>query len=162
MSQPHVIRLRGPWQYEPLERWVLDADGGRGAIEPLPPPGRIVMPCDWSQTLGRDFRGRVRFVRAFGKPTRLDPAEQVWLVVAGVDLTGQAELNGLPLGSLTGWHATARFDVTSLLAERNELKIEVELPPLSYADEQRLRCDRAGLAGGVIGEVRLEILSPAV
>ncbi len=50
--------------------------------------------------------------------------------------------------------------MTDLLRERNELVIEVELPPLAYADEQQLRPDRAGLAGGVIGEVRLEIFPP--
>ncbi len=64
------------------------------SVEVLPPPGRMVMPGDWSQPLGRDFRGCVRFVRAFGRPTRLEPGEQVWLVCDGVDLAGSAVLNG--------------------------------------------------------------------
>ena len=108
--------------------------------------------------IGRDFRGRVRHVRAFGRPTRLEPGEQVWLVVSAVDLAGTAELNGQPLGPLAGFREPTRFEVTDRLAERNELVIEVELPPLAEADEQRLR--RAGLPGGLIGEVRLEIFPP--
>ena len=61
------------------------------------------------------------------------------------------------LGPARPGREPTRFDVTGVLAERNELVIEVELPPLSYADEQRLRPERAGLPGGLIGEVRLEI-----
>jgi beta-galactosidase/beta-glucuronidase len=162
MTQPHVIRLRGPWHYEPLAQWELDAQGARQTVEMLPPAGRMVMPGDWAQPLGRDFRGRVRFVRAFGRPTRLEPDEQVWLVCDGVDLTGWASLNGEQLGPVAGFREAARFEVTGRLNERNELVIEVELPPLAYADEQQLRPDRAGLAGGVIGEVRLEIFQPVV
>jgi beta-galactosidase/beta-glucuronidase len=161
MSQPHVIRLRGPWQYEPVAQWRLNAAGAMSELTQLPPPGRMVMPGDWGLALGHDFRGRVRFVRPFGRPTRLEPGEQVWLVIGGVDLSGMAELNGRPLGPVAGYREPTRFDVTRWLDERNELVIDVELPALSYADEQRLRPDRAGLPGGVIGEVRLEIFSPA-
>ena len=154
----HVIRLRGPWDYEPLERLTLAADG---TIAPangqLPEPGRITMPSDWGRTLGVDFRGRVRYVRPFGRPTNLGPAERVWLACSGVDLRGVAWLNGQPLGPIDGYRAVARFDVTERLGERNQLVVEVELPPLTYQDEQKLRPDRAGLPGGIIGEVRLEI-----
>jgi beta-galactosidase/beta-glucuronidase len=143
-----------------LAHWALDVDGSLSVVEPLLPPGRMVVPNDWGQQLGRDFRGQVRFVRSFGRPTRLEPGEQVWLVCGGVDLVGRAELNGEPLGPVPGWHKATRFDVTRLLQERNSLVLDVELPPLSYADEQRLRPARAGLAGGVIGEVRLEIFEP--
>ena len=48
-------------------------------------------------------------------------------------------LNGQPLFTQSGSREPARFEVTGLLAERNELVIEVELPPLAYADEQQLR-----------------------
>jgi beta-galactosidase/beta-glucuronidase len=155
---PHVIRLRGPWDYEPLQRLELAADGAvQTADEPLPAPGRITIPADWGQTLGTDFRGRVRFVRRFGQPTNLGASERVWLVCEGVDLRGEASLNGRPLGELQGWRTVARFDVTTQLELRNELAIVVELPPLGDRTEHALRCDRAGRAGGLIGEVRLEI-----
>ena len=155
---PHVIRLRGPWEYEPLERLVLAADGTIAtADEPLPAPGRAIMPADWGRTLGTDFRGRVRYLRNFGRPTNLAVGERVWLVCDGVDLRGEASLNGRPLGELHGYRAATRFDVTTELDARNELAIVVELPPLDDRTEQVLRYDRVGLAGGIIGEVRLEI-----
>ncbi len=115
------------------------------------------MPADWGRTLGADFRGRVRYVRRFGRPTNLAPGQTVWLVCDGVDLAGSASLNGRPLGEMTGSQAATRFDVTAELAERNELVIVVELPPLDYRAEQASRPDRVGLPGGLIGEVRLEI-----
>jgi hypothetical protein len=154
----HVIRLRGPWEYEPLERLLLSAGGTTvPASSPLPAPGRIIMPADWGQTLGNDFRGRVRYVRRFGRPTNLAADQRVWLVCDGADLRGTASLNGRPLGDVDGYRVPSRFEVTTRLEERNELAIVVELPPLDYSAEQAARPDRAGLPGGVIGEVRLEI-----
>ena len=47
---PHRIRLRGPWECEPLAR----AGGG-----PLPPPCRITMPCRWGEAGLADFAGRL-------------------------------------------------------------------------------------------------------
>ena len=160
-AAPHIIRLRGPWQYEPLVRLCLDPDGQAVPGADLPPAGRVTLPADWSRTLGADFRGRVRYVRRFGRPTNLAVDQAVWLVCAGVDQSAQAWLNGRPLGQWQGYHQPVRFLVTADLVERNELIVDVELLPLSYPDEQAVRPDRAGLAGGLIGEVRLEIDPPA-
>jgi len=155
---PHVIRLRGPWVYQPLERQVLAGDGSVVAVAGgLPEAGRITLPDDWGKTLGGDFRGRVRYVRRFGRPSNLDRAQRVWLVCDGVDLRATCELNARALGPIEGYRRAVRFDITSELAERNELTVDVELPPLDYQSEQGLRPDRAGLPGGIIGEVRLEI-----
>ena len=98
-AEPHSIRLRGPWQYEPLARTRLTADG---TIQPLdngllPPPGRIHLPADWGQTLGADFRGRVRYIRRFGCPRGLDASEVVQLVIGQLDAWGTVQLNGKPL-----------------------------------------------------------------
>ena len=58
----HTIRLRGPWQVEPVARFVLQADGTyRPVHDDLPPAARVTMPADWSATLGGDFLGRVRY-----------------------------------------------------------------------------------------------------
>ena len=160
-ATPHIIRLRGPWQYEPLERLRLAADGETVADNAsLPPPGEAILPADWTRTLGADFRGRVRYRRRFGRPTNLAAGQAVWLVLGGVDLRGEAWLNEQPLGRVDGYREPARFLVTDRLAERNQLILDVELPPLDFQSEQRLRSDRAGLAGGPIGEVRLEIDPP--
>ena len=71
----HVIRLRGPWEYCPLARTVMLADGSRRReTDDLPAAGRIIMPADWGATLGADFHGRVSYLRRFGRPTGLDAA----------------------------------------------------------------------------------------
>ncbi len=120
MSQPHVIRLRGPWDYEPLARVSVAADGARReTADNLPAAGRVHLPADWGLTLGSEFRGRVRYLRRFGLPTNLEPSDCVSLVIDGVDYFGAAMLNGTRLGELLGYTAAARFDVRALLAPRN-------------------------------------------
>jgi beta-galactosidase/beta-glucuronidase len=104
--------------------------------------------------LGADFRGRVRHVRRFGRPTGLDSGERVWLVCDGATLTATVVLNGTPLGAILGPTTPARFDVTERLLPRNELVIEVEFPAIEAANRPsaaEVRC------GGLTGEVRLEI-----
>src|SRR5947209_8061277 len=129
---PHRIRLRGPWECEPLAR-----HGGG----PLPPPGRMTMPCRWADGGLPDFAGRVRFRRRFGYPGRIDAYERVWLTFAGVGGAAEVRLNGQPLGRHEG-PGPFEFEVTPLLQARNELTVEVDAP--------------AG-DGGLWGEVALEV-----
>jgi len=159
MPEPHVIRLRGPWDYEPLVRVFCAADGSRREVaDGLPPPGRVHLPADWGSTVGFDFRGRVRYLRRFGLPTNLDSSQRVWLVIEGVDYFGVATLNGTRLGELVGYAAVAEFDIGFLLTERNLLALEVELPAYEVGPGPQ-RPGRETLPGGPIGEVRLEIRS---
>jgi hypothetical protein len=157
MLPSHVIRLRGPWQCVPLAHTVLLADG-KTVEEPdhLPAGGRIELPSDWSALLGSDFCGRVRFTRRFGLPTGLEPEQRIDLVIEGVDPFGHASLNGQTLGPLG--IEPARFDVTRQLKSRNELEVVVELPRLTSESAPLSRPGREHLPGGLIGEVRLEIL----
>jgi hypothetical protein len=64
-------------------------------------------------------------------------------VFDGVESAGNIALNGQPLGSNQG-DAQARFDLTSRLAERNELVVDVS--------------SGESAPGGLVGEVRLEII----
>ena len=156
MPDPHVIRLRGPWEYEPLEQFASTDEGQRASsTADLPPGGKVQMSSDWSATLGADFLGRVRFTRHFNLPTNLEPAERVWLVFDGVDHSASVTLNGEPLGTLAGMQ-TRRVDITGRLALRNRLEVEVSLALTEFADTAA-RGDRAGKPGGLTGEVRLEI-----
>ncbi|MFV2068442.1 MAG: hypothetical protein ACC645_15840 [Pirellulales bacterium] len=155
---PHVIRLRGPWQYVPMARTVLRPDGSTREVDGLlPPPGRCTVPSDWADALGPDFRGRVRYQRSFGCPTGLVPGDRVELVIGQVDAWGSATLNQHLLGQIDAGNSGARFDVTSRLAARNDLCVEVELP--RSADNAPLlhRPGRENQSGGLLGEVRLEI-----
>lgn len=169
MSPVHVIRLQGPWELQPLERWTLVSDGRRlTSAEPLPAAGPLEMPADWSQRLGADFCGRVRHRRRFGRPTRLVAGQRVWLVCEGATDRATVTLNGAALGTIAGPGAQARFDITDRLAPRCELVIDVEFPaaPSSLgaspnsgqlSAELSLPAPRALPRGGLTGKVRLEI-----
>jgi beta-galactosidase/beta-glucuronidase len=148
MSALHVIRLRGPWEYVVLARFVPRGAASDGAFdesrEELPPPGRVTMPTNWGATLGPDFRGRVEYRRRFGCPTGITPAERVWLVCDSAEATVTFSLNGETLGSTQETDSSAEFDVSDRLRERNELLAVVE---------------SSSTPGGLTGEVRLEIRS---
>jgi hypothetical protein len=160
MPDTHVIRLRRPWEYEPLARTFIDADGTRReSTQGMPPAGRAHLPTDWGATLGNDFRGSVRYSRRFGLPTNLERHEQVWIVVDGVDYFGTVALNGTPLGELVGYRTPREFDIRTLLVERNLLTLAVELPLYEAGATAPQRPGREDLPGGPIGEIRLEIRS---
>ena len=157
---PHVIHLRGPWEYRPLARTVRLPDGSlRETTEGLSPPGRLWLLADWGRTLGPDFRGRVLFTRRFGQPTGLASGDRVDLVLERVEACGTATLNGTPLAPLLAGQEGTRFDITARLQRRNELTLVFELPPGAPLDSDPSRLAREGLPGGLLAEVRLEILS---
>jgi hypothetical protein len=95
----HSIRLRGPWDYQPLARAELQADGSiRFDDRDLPAGGTMALPADWGAALGQDFRGLVRFTRRFTQPTGLDETTRVWLVIDNIDWQATVTLNGTFLG----------------------------------------------------------------
>jgi beta-galactosidase/beta-glucuronidase len=139
---PHRIRLRGPWECEPLARFVFAGDGQKQeTTNDLPAPRKMTMPCRWGEGGLVDFSGQVRFRRHFGYPGRIDEHESVWLTFAGVEQKAEIWLNDQLLGRQVGdqpWE----FNITKLLAVRNHLRVEVE---------------SESPAGGLWGEVALEI-----
>jgi beta-galactosidase/beta-glucuronidase len=147
----HSIRLRGPWEYEPLSQEIHLPDGKTAERrEGLRSGGRIHMPASWQEMVGIDFRGRVRCRRRFACPSGLEPHETVWLVVQGAEGDATVSLNSQPLGDIKGCDRAQRYDVTHLLKERNELVVEITGP----------RGDITGhdaKAARPLGEVRLEI-----
>ena len=170
MTYPHVIRLRGPWECEPLTR--VDpasssplAPGGRGAggegeiPSGLPPPGRVNPPADRRDSQGAGFRGLVRYRRRFNRPTNLDPTERVWLVIEQAIGRGQYSLNGQPLGTIGADARSASSDITSLLALRNVLEIDFELPDRTAGHPLTPNPSPARGEGdnALPGDVRLEV-----
>ncbi len=152
----HTIRLRGPWELEPIERFVRQADDTyRPASDALPASGRAQMPADWAAVLGDDFLGRVCYRRTFQKPTGLEHGERVWLVVEPPRTHGVVELNRKRLGEVRSRDRTWRFDITDLLEEHNRLEIVVSHPALDAAEAADDHSST--LPGGLVGEVRLEI-----
>jgi beta-galactosidase/beta-glucuronidase len=116
----HRIHLKGPWQFEPLRRTGLAVDSSG-----LPPAGRMIMPCSWQSALG-DFRGAVRFTRAFHCPTNLDPDERVVLVFSAVGGDGEVRLDGHPLGNLSTSETPQAFDITDRLRPDMQLVVDLE------------------------------------
>src|SRR5437868_5256088 len=112
---PHRIRLRGPWECEPLKRMRLHPDGRVAVLDELvPSPCRMNMPCRWSEAGLKDFAGRVRFCRRFGIPRRIDPHERVWLTFAAADSLAEVRLNGQFLGQHQDPSLPFEFEVTAL------------------------------------------------
>jgi beta-galactosidase/beta-glucuronidase len=144
LSDFHTIRLHGPWQATVLESFEPSSLEDELTC-------RVQIPADWDAWLGPSFRGRVGYRRSFGLPTGLESDQRIWLIIESVDFRASVVLNGQALGTLKFEEAPLRVDVSHFLRSANELWVEVELP--KNAD----RGERAGLAGGLIGSVRLEI-----
>ncbi|MGF1578297.1 MAG: hypothetical protein ACFCD0_02915 [Gemmataceae bacterium] len=146
VSYPHRIRLRGPWECEPLGAFVERPDGQVEVSEStVPGRFRMTMPCHWHEGGLENFRGLVRFHRRFGYPGQIDEDERVWLTFVGWTGTGNVSVNGQ---SLIEEHegAPCAFDITSLLRPNNELLVEIE----SVSPQ-----------AGLWGEVALEIRATA-
>lgn len=149
----HTIRLHGPWVAQVLASFgdPISADDQQR---------RVKIPSDWNDWLGADFCGRVEYRRNFNRPTGLDPGQPVWIVLECVDSYGEVYLNDKNLGSLSLGESNLgesspsdflRVQVDQLLERSNVLRVEIEV----NADSDR--GDRVGLAGGLIGNVRIEI-----
>jgi len=151
-SLPHLIRLRGPWDYEPLARTVLHPNGSIEAEEGLvPPPGRCSVPRLVAM-LGADFRGRVRYRRRFGRPTGLRTRDRVELVMERVDALGRVTLNQTRLGEIAAGQTNARFDVTVCLLPVTS-SASTSTCPGSRPAAAPCSPGRECLAGGLVGEV---------
>ena len=160
MRDVHTIRLRGPWQIEPIARYVALGDGQfKASVENLPPATKDKMPADWSAALGSDFRGRVRYTRRFHEPAGLEELEEVWLAVAPQCSRATIALNGHSLGEVLRGEAVARSEITALLRDTNVLEIIVDHPRLDATGKTMESC-LTERAGGLTGEVWLEIGFP--
>jgi hypothetical protein len=156
-SSTHVIRLRGPWDVTPISRVVVTKDGAcKTSVIEAPVTARQTMPADWSEQLGPDFFGRVRYVRTFQMPTGLVPSDTVSLVVEPPRSIGTVTLAETNLGTVVADGPVGRFDITGLLADRNRLEIVVE--HLALDEHGSAHSANSQLAGGLVGEVRLEIV----
>jgi hypothetical protein len=107
--------------------------------------------------LGDSFLGTVRYLRRFHSPTNLDLGERVWLVCEAIDPRGTATLNEQPIFAGQNPAGPWSQDITPLLRARNRLAIDIERTPADEATESSRRAERRGRAGGLPGEVRLEI-----
>ena len=124
---PHRIRLRGPWECEPID----------GSL----PPRRVTMPSGWIAAGLAGFRGSARFTRRFGYPGQIDDGEHVWLLGENARGCRSVSLNGRLLSDSPD--DAFAFDVTPILSQRNLLEMIVQ------GDS-----DDAGLWGDIVLEIR--------
>lgn len=158
MPTPHIIRLRAPWQLQALVRYVPLGPGEfQERSADLPPAAKAEVPGDWTELLGADFLGRVRYTRSFNCPTNLDANERVWLICEGVDGAADFSLNDMAILTLASSDRPGSCDLTPHLRPRNLLSVEVSLLPPEHAQHVPRAARRAGRGGGITGEVRLEI-----
>jgi len=130
----HVIRLRGPWNYEISQQ---DATPSRGIFD---------FGGDWREISEHSPGGAILLRRRFGRPGHLDADERVMLVVEGPELSpAQILVNDQNLTSLNGDGPLFRADITALLQGRNELTIRFD------------RSASAGSSARLLNDVRLEI-----
>jgi hypothetical protein len=148
---PHRIRLRGPWECEPLASDLL--------------PRRVFMPSGWLDAGLAGFRGKACFSRKFGYPGNADPAtEHIWLTCDGLSGCRTIVLNGKTLSEDAC--TSFSFDVTKLLAQRNKLDVtiegtneteglwgEVALEIRKDAYLSKVRVERADAAVRIVGRV---------
>jgi hypothetical protein len=180
MRDIHTIRLRGPWQLEPLMRYVDEGGQLRPTTDDLPPPARATMPADWSAIFGSDFQGQVRHTRHFHAPAGLEDREQVWLAItpchscititlnntridkarfSGPSPSSNSQPQPQPQPYSQPHSQPFRQEITHLLQDSNLLEITVTHPPLDATG--RPTDDRhQQYPGGLTGEVRLEIGFP--
>ena len=98
------------------------------------PDGKTVnvdLPHTWNNIDGQDggndyWRGTCTYKTQFAAPAFDAAAQQVWLQFEGVNASAKVTLNGKEVMTHDGGYSTFRADVTALLAENNELTVEVD------------------------------------
>ncbi len=164
MTEFHSIRLHGPWNAK-----VLSFANTQPAAD-FELEKRVKIPSGWHDWLGPNFCGLVAYERSFNLPTRLQPAQKVWLVVEEVDFLAQLSLNETDIGTLRSGEPPLRIEVQQLLKPTNKLRIEIDSRPPANPSEKlsiggepsSVKKSSQQVAGGLIGAVRLEIEEPNI
>ena len=150
MPSPHQIRLRGPWNLRVVSQFATQSAVPCGPVE-------VRVPSNWSEALGPGFRGTVEYSRHFNCPTGISDTTPLSICLEMIDGRASLSLNHRQLGTWCWPDFPKRFDITGQLLPRNELVIRIELPDESVAAIQRPPGRKSSDAGGLVGEVRLEI-----
>ncbi|MBA63914.1 MAG: hypothetical protein CMJ76_16285 [Planctomycetaceae bacterium] len=154
----HIIRLRGPWQYTPIAttRWTKNQQSEETGTE-VPKPGTMKIPCDWADSLGPDFRGKVLFQRHFHKPSGLDENDTVRIYIEQVNALADIFLNHEAIGSASVEEGSTFFPIEDKLEQYNLLEIIVDFPLVN--DQSGQLVTNEDLSGGITGEIQLEIVT---
>jgi hypothetical protein len=125
----HVIRLRGPWNFEfQPPRTLIERE------DDLPAAGSVTMPTDLFEIVGTRFPCRLKLSRHFGCPTGLASGDAVYLVIEPAEKRGQVWMNDQRLGELAHDQTPTRFEISKWLLPRNRITIELDLPGRAVLD----------------------------
>jgi len=119
MNEPHIIRLRGPWQRKILTGDSSEATAGDESLT-------VKMPSSWVDDLGANFVGVVCYSRMFNRPTGIDETTDIRVRLRRV--VGKAttvRLNGEVVGDILWPKDSGEVDVTGQLKPRNCLEVEI-------------------------------------
>lgn len=150
---PHLIRLRGPWEY---------ATGEGHAIT----KGTMTVPGFWHDQ--QVFpHGAVTLSRWFNWVGRVSPEETLWLCLDRCVGRVTANLNGARLGTHENPWDAFRFEVSHLIEPRNRLVLDIEplreshwSAALGVLNRARSREEHAAYpVGGILGGVHLLVES---
>jgi hypothetical protein len=117
----HRIRLRGPWQLQPIAT-------GHTA------PRTVRLPARWDELIDVGAR-RVSLSRRFHRPTNLSPVDEVSLVVDALPEGAHVSLNGTSLGSQSGIAPQTIFSAPQL-EPSNLLTVEFDVATTRVAGDQ--------------------------
>lgn len=120
MSNPHTIRLNGPW-----EMTTPSTDQ----------PRRVKLPADWPLVLSACETGPSTLQRWFHRPTGLDDTTAVQLVLTSLPCRGSVSLNDARLGDFQAGQRDA-FDVGKRLTPRGCLKLSLEKASLDASSSR--------------------------
>ena len=92
---------------------------------------KVNIPHTWNNVDGQDGgndykRGACRYVRTFACPEFDRGSQEVWLEFDGVNASAQVALNGQSVCRHDGGYSTFRAEITALLGEKNELRVDVD------------------------------------
>ena len=85
--------------------------------------------------LSHDFE----YVSEFSLPAEMKNAEEIYLNFDGIDLFSEIFLNGVSLGKTENMFLKYRYEVKSLLREKNTLAVKMRSTPAEMAALARLR-----------------------
>jgi hypothetical protein len=124
-----------------------------------PSPHVIRLRTAWINVpLSTESTARVCCQRRFGRPTGLDPATRVRLVVNDCRSGVRILLNGEPLEATESHQPRLEFDITDKLRPRNTLQIEtVGAPDITLDSSSSFPVDDRGRLHSCLGKVQLEI-----
>ncbi len=125
-----VLELGGAWELAPIPYAGIRAEQAQQWYT-------MDVPSHWQQHEAlRDYAGYMLYRKRFAFKAKKE--ERYHLLLPGVFYWSTVFVNGRRLGNHEGYFTAQRYDVTDLLAEENELLVEVHCPNEKVRNNKRM------------------------